>query len=71
MFQFSLNREFEELVKATLTEEQVLSNDNSDNTDNKITVEDESAKSPDFFQDNNAIKRGNAGNQIHDYTNKV
>ena len=71
MFQFSLNREFEELVKATLTEEQVLSNDNNDNTDNKITVEDESVKSPDFFQDNNAIKRGNAGNQIQDYTNKV
>ena len=30
-------------------------NNNNTQTDNKITVEDESIKSPEFFQDNNAI----------------
>ena len=55
MLQFSLNREFENLVKATLTEEQLINNSNNNN--NKITDEDESAKSLDFFQDNNVIKK--------------
>ena len=40
MSQNSLNREFEELVKVTLTEEQVLSNNNDDDIDNRIMVED-------------------------------
>ena len=46
-------------MKATLTEEQVLGNNDSknNNTNNKMTTEEESAKSPDFFQDSNAIKR--------------
>ena len=65
MSQFSLNQQFEELVKASLMEEQVLghnknnssNNNNSSNTDNKMMAKNESAKSPDFFQDNNAIKR--------------
>ena len=40
MSQNSLNREFEELVKVTLTEEQVLSNNNDDDIDTRIMVED-------------------------------
>ena len=72
MSQFSLNKDFDELVKATLKEEQILgssnsnsnsNNNNNDQTDNKITAEDESAKSPNFFQDNNTIKRKNVGKQ--------
>ena len=52
MSQFSLNKEFDELVKVALTEEQMLgdsnnnNSNNNDQTDNKITVEDKSAKSP-------------------------
>ena len=61
MSQNSLNREFEELAKVTLTEEQVLSNNNDDDIDNRIMVEDQSAKSPDFVEDNNTIKIGKAG----------
>ena len=68
MSQFSLNKDFDELVKVTLKEEQILGSSNSnsnnnDQTDNKITAEDESAKSPNFFQDNNTIKRENVGKQ--------
>ena len=69
MSQFSLNKELDELVKVALTEEQMLGNSNNNNnknndqTDNKITLEDESAKYPDFFQDNNAIKRKKVGKQ--------
>ena len=50
---FSLNQEFDKLVKATLAEKQLISNDN-DNNKETITPEmtDESAKSPDFFQSN-------------------
>ena len=51
MSQFSLNQQFEELVKASLVEEQVLGHNNNSNTDNKMMAKDESAKSPDFFQD--------------------
>ena len=32
-------------------------NNKNDQTNNKITAENESAKSPDHFQDNNVIKR--------------
>ena len=56
MSQFSLNQEFENLMKATLTEEyQLISNNN--NSNNNIKDEDESVKIPDFFQYNNAIKK--------------
>ena len=40
-------------MKATLKEEKQLINNNN----NKITDKDESLKSPDFFQDNNPIKK--------------
>ena len=58
MSQLSLNPEFENPVKATLTEEhQLINNKNTNNnSNNKLTDEDESAKSPNFFQDYNAIK---------------
>ena len=48
-----MNEEFDELVKATLKEKQLISNDN-DNNKETITPEmtDESAKSPDFFRSN-------------------
>ena len=51
MSQFSLNKEFDELMKVALTEERMLgdsnnnNSNNNDQTDNKITVEDKSAKS--------------------------
>ena len=51
MSQFSLNQQFEELVKASPMEEQVLGHNNNSNTDNKMMAKDESAKSRDFFQD--------------------
>lgn len=56
---FSLNQQFEELVKTNLTEKQMITDNN--NTDNtvEIIVMDESPKSPDFFQDNKSVK--NAG----------
>lgn len=56
---FSLNQQFEKLVKTTLTETQMITDNSNDNinTDNneEITVIDESARSPDFFQDNKSI----------------
>ena len=56
---FSLNQQFEKLVKTTLTETQMITDNSNDkiNTDNneKITVIDESARSPDIFQDNKSI----------------
>ena len=56
---FSLNQHFEKLVKTTLTETQMITDNSNDNinTDNneEITVIDESARSPDFFQDNKSI----------------
>ena len=56
---FSLNQEFEELVKTTLAEKQMITDNN--NTDNtvEIIVMNESPKSTDFFQDDNSVK--NAG----------
>ena len=53
MTSFSLNQEFNELVKAALAEKQLISNEN-DNNKETITPEmtDESAKSPNFFQSN-------------------
>ena len=56
---FSLNQQFENLVKTTLAETQMITDNSNDNinTDNneEITVIDESARSPDFFQDNKSI----------------
>ena len=50
---FSLNQEFDELVKTTLAEKQLISNDNDNNKEtNTPEMTDESAKSPDFFQSN-------------------
>ena len=56
---FSLNQQFEKLVKTTLTETQMITDNSNDkiNTDNneEITVIYESPRSPDFFQDNKSI----------------
>ena len=56
---FSLNQQFEKLVKTALTETQMITGNSNDNinADNneEITVIDESARSPDFFQDNKSI----------------
>ena len=56
---FSLNQQFEKLVKTTLTETQMITGNSNDNinTDNneETTVIDESARSPDFFKDNESI----------------
>ena len=58
---FSLTQQFEDLVKTTLTEKQMITNNKNDNnnTNNneKITVIDKSARIPDFFQDNRYIKK--------------
>ena len=54
MTSYSLNQEFEELVKATLAEKQLISdnNSNSNENENKEDMTDRSAKSPSFFQQN-------------------
>ena len=56
MTEFSLNTEFENLIKATQTDQE-----QQKQTEEMTTVlekkHDKSAKSPDFFQDNNAIKK--------------
>ena len=70
MTEFSLNHEFENLVRAILTEEQQLINSN-DNSSNNMTHKDQSAKSPDFFQGNNAIKKKEKYKALHDYKDKV
>ena len=49
----SFNEQFNELVKVTLSEKQQLNNSTYDNEN--LQVMDESAKSQDFFQDNNAL----------------
>ena len=46
---------FNELVKANLSERQQL--DDQTDSDENIQVVEESAKSQDFFQDNNALKK--------------
>ena len=66
---FSLNQQLEELVKTMLQEEQILNtninnnknNDKKNNNNNKIITEDESGKSPDFFQDNKSVKKEKLG----------
>ena len=46
---------FNELVKANLSERQQL--DDQADSDENIQVVEESAKSQDFFQDNNALEK--------------
>ena len=69
----SFHQEFEELLKATLTEKQLMTNNcsnnsNKSNNSNNNSIgnnnkskhkdwTDGSAKSPDFFQDNKSIKK--------------
>ena len=60
MTPFSLNQEFDELVKVTLAEKQQIldSSNNSNNSkenEDKLDMTDGSAKSPDFFQDNKPL----------------
>ena len=54
MTEFSLNQEFENLVKQTVSEQEQMTaiEGRSNMTDNG-----ESAKNRDFFQDNNAVKK--------------
>ena len=58
MTNFSLNQEFDELVKVTLAEKQQILDNNNNNSnnnnenENKNDMTDGSAKSPDFSQDN-------------------
>ena len=60
MTSYSLNQEFDELVKATLAEKQLISDNNTTNNNNNNDNKNEnkegkingSAKSPNFFQDN-------------------
>ena len=54
MTTFSINDQFDELVKVTLLEQQALT-ENSDSVQQKMI--DGSAKSPDFFQDNKPSER--------------
>ena len=55
MTEISLNKQFEELIQATMQEQEDI---------------DESTKRQDFCQDNNAIKKKNAGETRHNNTNK-
>ena len=57
MTSFSLNQEFEELVKATLTEKQTVTNSKSKTKSDQEDMTDGSAKCPDFFQDNKSVKK--------------
>ena len=52
MTSYSLNQEFEELVKATLAEKRLISenNSNSNENENKEDMTGGSAKSPSFLQ---------------------
>ena len=51
----TFNEQFNELVKANLSERQQL--DDQTDSDENIQVVEESAKSQDFFQDNNALEK--------------
>ena len=56
MTEFSLNTEFKNLIKATLTDQE-RQKQMEEMTTELEKNHDESAKSPDFVQDNNAIKK--------------
>ena len=49
MTSIGIGNQFNELVKVTLSEKQAM----TDQTDKNVQMIDESAKSQDFFQDNN------------------
>ena len=51
----TFNQQFNELVKVTVSERQHLQ-DQTDGNENKQALDD-SAKSQDFFQDNNDIRK--------------
>ena len=54
----TFNQNFNNLVRATLSEEQIIKTETEQQTnDDNIQDMDESAKSQYFFQDNNAIRR--------------
>ena len=56
MTEFSLNTEFENLIKATLTDQEATeTNGRNDNGTGKKPRR--ISKNPDFFQDNNAVKK--------------
>ena len=55
MTPFSINYQFNKLVKVTLSEKQALTEQQV--TDNNIQMVDKSAKSPNFFQNNKPWER--------------
>ena len=60
MTDYNLNEQFEDLVQRTLQEQESNNNNNSNNQEikeNKNNDNSVSVKSPDLFQDNNAIKK--------------
>ena len=62
MISISLNQEFDALVKATLAEEQLISNDSQNDSDKENIppeITDESVKSPNFFQNNKPSDKRN------------
>ena len=52
MTEFSLNKEFENLIKQIIGSHHLTEIEK-----NKVTTMDESSRNQDFFQDNNAIKK--------------
>ena len=60
----TFNQEFQKLVNATLLDRNQTKKETTD--DENIQDMDESAKSQDFFLDNNVIEK-----KIYDYSNKV
>ena len=57
MTDYSLNKQFEDLVQKTLHEQESNSNNNQEIKQNNNSSDNSvSAKSPDFCQGNNAIK---------------
>ena len=61
MMTFSLKQEFDELVKATLTEHQAVTDTmeiSNDNNINKKDMTDGLARNQDIFQDNKLSKKG-------------
>ena len=62
MTSISLNQEFDALVKATLAEKQLISNDNQNDSGKENIppeITDESAKSPNFFHNNKPSDKRN------------
>ena len=61
MTDYNLNEQFEDLVQRTLQEQERINNNNNNNNQeikhNNNNENSVSVKSPDLFQDNNAIKK--------------